>query len=1219
MSLFSQASRRATAPAAAGASPARRWRRGIGRVFAAIAIILVAVLVLGYFAFPPIVRHALTTQGAEALGRRITVGDIAINPLALTVEVRDLVIHEPDSDRRFVAFRRLFVDLSSETLYRRAPVVAEATLEEPYVNVVMVAPGRFNFTDLIEKFSRKTKEDEAPGRFSVNNIRLVGGTLDFDDRPRGTRHEVRALSVSVPFVSNLPYHGDIYVQPALSARVNGTALELGGRSKPFSATRETSLDVSLKDLDLPHYLRYLPVTLPYRLASAKLDLDADIAFAQPGGQAPRVTVKADAALRSLRVTAPGGEPLVGLERLAVTTGPIDVFGTMIHLASVRLEGADVNAVRQENGALNLAVLASTGAGTAAAPPASPAPSVSNRKPARVVTVDRIELAGARVRFRDEAVAPAFETTLSPLEATIDDLSTAADAPAARVTLSVRTDAGESLEAKGTVSPAVGAASVDASLGAVPISRYAAYYAPAIAFTIPSGTLSLGAHVDVTPGPDGSALSLSGGTLDLTSLSMRRAGSKEDFVTVPRLFVRDAALDLPRRRLALADIGMEQPRVVARRAKNGVVDLTRLTPDGQGRTSPAATAQHPAGTAPPAPPWTVTVGHALLDRASVQFHDDAPATPVSLTLSPTRLEASNLVVGAPGTAKVALKTVLNGKGTLDLEGTATLAPLGLDVRARLSRLDVPLFAPYFADRLHVTLASARLDVDGKLAAQLPDGRPPKVSFEGKAGLTKFAALDNRIGEDFMQWESLYLQGVRAKTEPFSLGIREVALTDFRSRLQINADGTLNLQGLVVSDPPAAGVDPPPAERQPKASPEPAASPVPRSIVIDQVTLQGGTILFSDRLIQPNVSATLTEVGGRVTGLLADPGTRADVDLRGKLSNQAPLQITGQINPLAGDLYADLKVSFRDIELPPFTPYSGKYAGYTIEKGKLTLDLRYLIDRRAITAENKAVIDQFTFGDKVESQDALNLPVRLAVSLLKDREGRINLDVPVSGSLDDPKFKLGRVIWQVIVNLVTKAVTAPFALLGGLLGGGGEELSFLDFAPGSAMLDDAGETKLAQLAKALADRPGLALDITGRTDPVQDVEGLRLAAFEHRLKTQKFTLLSRTGQPPASVDAVTYAPDEKEALLRLAYKAEKFPKPRNAIGLEKRLPAAEMEKLILTAIVIGPDDLRQLGLQRAQAVRDALRARHGVTEERLFLVAPSSGEASAARARVEFALR
>jgi len=162
------------------------------------------------------------------------------------------------------------------------------------------------------------------------------------------------------------------------------------------------------------------------------------------------------------------------------------------------------------------------------------------------------------------------------------------------------------------------------------------------------------------------------------------------------------------------------------------------------------------------------------------------------------------------------------------------------------------------------------------------------------------------------------------------------------------------------------------------------------------------------------------------------SRAKVDLKGNLGRGSPIDIKGTINPLAKDRYVDMNVSFKDIELSPATPYAIRYLGYTIEKGKLTFDVKYLIEGNKLTAQNKFFFDQLTFGEKVESPDAIKLPVTTAVSLLKDRNGQINLDVPLSGSLDDPKFSVWPIIWQVIVNLITKAVTAPFALLGSLFG-------------------------------------------------------------------------------------------------------------------------------------------------------------------------------------------
>ena len=466
--------------------------------------------------------------------------------------------------------------------------------------------------------------------------------------------------------------------------------------------------------------------------------------------------------------------------------------------------------------------------------------------------------------------------------------------------------------------------------------------------------------------------------------------------------------------------------------------------------------------------------------------------------------------------------------------------------------------------------------------------------------------------------------------------------FRS---VNADGALNVQGVMVKDPvtetpataptlePAAKPGKAPAAaakskgKTPVAPPPPAtadggAASINRFVKIDQITLQGGTVSFADRLIKPNVNATLAELGGRVTGLLSDAGSRADVDLRGKLASQAPLSITGKINPLAGDLFADLKVSFRDIELPAFTPYSGKYAGYTIEKGKLSLDLQYLIDQRKITASNRILIDQFTFGDKVESADATKLPVQLAIALLKDSDGRIDLDIPVTGSLDDPKFRLGKVIWGVIVNLITKAVTAPFALIGSLFGGGGgAELSYLDFAPGSAAFDAEADKKLGALSKALRDRPALEMEIVGHADPEKDRGALRTGAFDRKVKAQKLKELVKSGQAPDSLAAVTVEPGkEYEKYLAKAYSQEKFPKPRNVVGFEKSLPVAEMEKLMLTNIVVGDDDLRQLASQRADAVKGALLKAGDIAPERLFLVeAKASTDAKPKGARVEFTLR
>jgi outer membrane protein OmpA-like peptidoglycan-associated protein len=345
--------------------------------------------------------------------------------------------------------------------------------------------------------------------------------------------------------------------------------------------------------------------------------------------------------------------------------------------------------------------------------------------------------------------------------------------------------------------------------------------------------------------------------------------------------------------------------------------------------------------------------------------------------------------------------------------------------------------------------------------------------------------------------------------------------------------------------------------------------------------------------------MLNLGGRITGLSSAANTLADVDLRGNLENQSPLRITGRINPLRDDLFVDLKVSFTDIELSPLTPYSGTFLGYTVDKGKLFLDLKYHIENKKLESENKVFIDQFTFGNKVESDKATSLPVRLAVALLKDRKGEIHLDLPVTGRTDDPKFSIWGLVLQVLKNLLVKAATSPFALLQSVFGGK-EDFSSVSFASGSARLSDAERGKLVKLAQMLTDRPALKLEVTGFVDKEHDPEGYRNELLLKKMKNEKFLALvkEKKALEGQSADNLEILPPEYSKLLKGVYRKEKFPKPRNFIGLVKDLPDEEMKKLILTHTVVGNEDLQNLARDRGVAVRNFLIADGKLPAERIF---------------------
>jgi hypothetical protein len=319
---------------------------------------------------------------------------------------------------------------------------------------------------------------------------------------------------------------------------------------------------------------------------------------------------------------------------------------------------------------------------------------------------------------------------------------------------------------------------------------------------------------------------------------------------------------------------------------------------------------------------------------------------------------------------------------------------------------------------------------------------------------------------------------------------------------------------------------------------------------------------------------------------------------------------------------LTVRLKDIELSPLTPYASKYLGYTIEKGKLAMDLKYLIVKKKLDAENKIFFDQLTLGDRVESPEATKLPVKFGISLLKDRKGEIRLDVPVTGRLDDPQFSVFRIVLQVIGNLFVKAATSPFALISALTGGG-EQLEFAEFEYGSAEVKDGTVKKLDTIAKALQDRPGIKLDVEGHVDMEKDREALKTLFFQRKIKTQKMKETAGKSQPSGSVDDIKIDPQEYERYLKKAYKEEKFPKPKNFLGLEKEIPVPEMEKLMLTHLPVEEGELRDLARQRAMKVKDFLVREGKIEPERIFLVEakslPPEKKENLKDSRVVFALK
>lgn len=722
------------------------------------------------------------------------------------------------------------------------------------------------------------------------------------------------------------------------------------------------------------------------------------------------------------------------------------------------------------------------------------------------------------------------------------------------------------------------------------------------------------HLQFAQGEGGPARFNLAGTVKVEEL--RVDAGKQPLFGAREVAVELSEVDLVKRLVKLHSLAVKAPETWLSRAADGhIVGL----PAGKPAVAPAKgkSAAKPAQAEASTKPWRVQLLELNAADGKLHWLDQSVGTrPVKAEVDGLQLKLRDLDTAPEKKgAKTALdlRARLNGEGEVSVKGELLPQPLQGELQVAWQGIKLLPWQPYVLDKLNATLTQGQVSGSGKLKL---DGEA--IGFAGETTIGDLALLD-AADIQVLRWKSLFLGGLDVQLAPLALGVGEVALSDFQAKIDISKEGKLNLAQLVKSAPEA---EPAKEGKSTAAASSAPAGSEPLPLKLGKITLQGGRVAFSDRFVKPGYSARLTDLSGRIGALTPAAGSAADLDLRGKVDGSAPLRVNGRVNPLSKPAFVDLKAEVRGFELSPLSPYAAKYAGYNIEKGKLSLDVSYKLEKNQLQAENHLFLDQLTFGEKVDSPTATKLPVTLAVALLKNRNGEIDLNLPIAGSLDDPQFSMGGIIVQVIVNLFVKAVTSPFALIGSLFGGG-EELSNLDFAAGHAALSPASVKRLQGIAKALEDRPALKLEITGRADSEADAEGYKRAVLERKVRGKKLAEQAKAGKDSGKeAEEVKVSAEEYAAYLKKAYDGESFPKPRNLIGLTKSLPVEEMEKLMLANTEVGENELRQLANRRAQQARDWLLGEGKVAPERVFLLAPkvsAGGKEAASGSRVEFSLR
>ena len=1215
--------------------------------------LLVAIAVLSGLIFagliwgPNLMRHQIAAKVGELVGREMSIGQIEVSPFSGRIVMTDLVVMRPPAPKPTLVARRLTVDVSPLAYLKGRVVVRNVQLDDVKARIVRHAPFSFDISDIIERIQQRPSSDTKL-EWELDRVSIDRGALEFDDQYVGKVTQISDLSLMLTELSN---RNDRKSTPAkLDVRLNldGHPFTLDASSTPFADSRVLKGHATLADLPLVGLLPYLALPDDIRPRSGVLGFDLGVTLnADSPELISLLEIQGKVGVNEFSLIDGTGHERVSVASMALALEPSKPLGGALHASSIALDRPRLSLGRRADGKLLWPAPLAVGKPAKDADKAAKATQVSGPKS---LQIDSLKIAGGQIDWQDAALP-------APLTLRFDQLAVSADAvtipdlanPAAangKAHVEARLDDAAPLSAKPT-------AKLSAELSAKPTAKFsadlsldgprgragislqelslpgfAALAGPGLRAKLESGRLDANATLNWDSAAP--TWSMTEGLVTLSDLKLSHANQPP--ATIGKLTIRDISADPVARHLELGSVVLERSNLSVRRARDGRFNLQDwYVPPAAGVA--VATTTRPATAA--SAPWTLLAKSVEIDQLVLDYADSLIDRERRLPRLTLNAKANSVTLDPSKSANFEATASFIDGARLSARGTVRPVPLDVDAQVQVRRASLTYVDPYVESYLNLTIARGQVWSSGRLQlSSTPSGEVSRIGFNGEVSFNDFSALDKVSSEDFMRWSALVTPSVKVDWRPARPGdslieVGDVAIVDFYARVILSPVGRLNLSDIVVDRKleaaPISLTTTQPDLNKPAADASgaagstalPSAAPATRAVVktpasaapdspqptlrIGTIRIGGGNINFTDNFIKPNYTANLTQLNGSIDAIASDRSEPSEVAVSGRVDDDAPLEITGKFHPLPPNRFIDLRAVASGFDLPKISPYSGRWAGYSIEKGKLSADVRYRIDGDTLQATNKLVINQLTFGPKVDSPSASKLPVLLAVSLLKDRKGNIDLDIPISGSLSDPQFSVGGLIWKVIGNLIVKIVTSPFSFLASLgNGAAANDISYIEFAPGTSTLDEEDRNRLDSLAKGLTERPAVSLEIAGYGDEAGDRIGMQQARLEHTLRALKFAELRRANRSAElpSIDAITIDPAERPALLERAWRNAKlnpsmFSKPPSSEALEAQLLEHE---------VVTPADVKQVAQMRAQTARDYLRDSKAISHDRLYLMAP-----------------
>ena len=1161
-------------------------------------------------AINPLAQKLVPWIAEKQLASQASVGQVRFNPFNLSAVIDDFKLNTLQG-APLASFAQLKVDLELSGIFNLAWKLKEIRLQAPHTVVAIQRNGRLNWDALIAKLNEeKSPPSDSIPRVVITQLAIVQGQVLYQDANRATpfQAEITPINFELEGFSTLPQDRGDYLIAAKFADNGGTLKWKGNMGvNPLASKGEVALEnIAVAGLSRIVKDSQLPLQLQQGQLQAHFGYDFTLPNDQPNLVLSTIGLDLDGLALTLSPSNVADKPgaSIGLAKLTAKLPQL----TFAQQDQTQLTFKDLNIDGQQ-------LLVQHGEQALLKVPNIALQNIALDLAKQQASIAQIQLAQGAItakRAKDGSVdwQTAFSAPDSPSSETSNVESpssapTVAETPAALTT------------EKQTAPFAVNIAAVQLQDWSLNVEDQT--------FTHPISLdvqdIDIGFGVNNAEGK----WSIEQLQTQLNAINLTSAAFKKPVVTLKQIALSEGNIGIDQQQVNIQSIVLTGLNTEVIQPKQGVLNWQTLLEN----KAPQSSHAQPSTNNQTASSWAVNLDKLALGQSQLHIEDQTPSQPVRLDLDKIGVELRHVSLNLDKPVPVKASFAIKQGGRFETQGNVIPMPFKSTLNLKLTDAAFKPFAPYLNQFAKLELGSGSASVSGKVAMQ--QQKTFGLNFNGGISVKQLALNEETTKAPFLTWQLLASDDVAMSLSPNRLQLGTLKLKQPTGKFIIYEDRTTNISRILRSSDNA----PPPVESnttaatktKPSTSSAPsntsltqaastsvkvstdklqAPAPAPPAnntayeeafpVNIETTRIQDAELEFADLSLTPQFGTKMHSLSGVINSISTNPQATAQLELDGKVDEYGAAKIRGSLQPFQATQFTDVKLAFTNLEMNRLTPYSGKFAGRRIDSGKLSVDLEYKIKQRQLAGENKFVINKLVLGERVESKDAADLPLDLAIAILEDSDGVIDLDLPISGSLDDPQFSYGSIVWKAIKNVLTKIVTAPFRALGKLFGGSGENLDAIVFDAGQTKLAPPEQEKVKSMSQALGKRLGLALSISPSYDATLDKRALQELALRQQVADEMGITLE-PGQQAGPIDltnpkvqkAIDSLHDDltnKGLLKRLK---EKFETP------EAGHYEAAQEKLT-QSIEVKESDLTQLAQRRGEAIRDALTSA-GIDAQRI----------------------